>query len=171
MPDQTLTNLYPPFAEQITPFLEQAKSINAFLFEGFRSFDTQLEYYKKGRTYDSKKKAWVVIDKKTVITNGQPGYSFHQYGIAIDLAFDDNLQKQGIQWSWNSKLPWIQLGDIGKKYGLIWGGRWLNFPDLPHFESSYGLSIQQCYNLFINGGLKAVWKEFDKSIKNNSKFC
>ncbi|MBI4650217.1 M15 family metallopeptidase [Candidatus Desantisbacteria bacterium] len=100
-----------------------------------------------------------------------PGFGWHAYGLAVDYVFDGNLQKIGLQWSWDDAdltkpgkqpLPWKRLGGLGASLGLEWAGYWKHFPECPHFQSVYGLKITQVYNILINEGLPAVWKILDK---------
>jgi peptidoglycan LD-endopeptidase CwlK len=168
---RTTDVLYPPFAQQIAPFLEKARVINAFLFESLRSFEQQQAYYSQGRRFDAQTNSWIIVDPKKIVTKAMPGYSWHAYGVAIDMVFDGNPQKQGIQWSWDDAdlttvgkqpLPWKTLGQLGKQFGLEWAGDWISFPEMPHFQNSYKLQIQHAHDIYLNGGLKAVWAEFDR---------
>lgn len=38
-----------------------------------------------------------------------------------------------LQWN-ASDIRWTHIGEAGEAAGLIWGGRWKNFPDLCHFQ-------------------------------------
>lgn len=52
--------------------------------------------------------------------------SYHQYGLAFDVAF--------VGKNWNVPFDWWrELGKEGKNLGLIWGGDW-DFKDYGHFE-------------------------------------
>jgi len=163
--------LYPPFAQQIAPFLEKAQVLNAFVFESLRTFEQQKEYFSRGRRYDTTTGLWVIVDPKKIVTKAMPGYSWHAYGVAIDMVFDGNVQKQGIQWTWEDAdltvpgkqlLPWEILGNLGKQFGLEWAGDWTSFPEQPHFQNSYGMQVRHAYDIYSNGGLEAVWAEFDR---------
>ena len=59
------------------------------------------------------------------VTNAGGLQSYHQYGIAFDVAFKD------YNWSPPSFDWWNELGKEGEKLGLIWGG---SFQDYGHFE-------------------------------------
>lgn len=65
------------------------------------------------------------------------GYSYHNYGLAVDFVgmVDGN-------WSWDSKLPWDALYDIGKNIGFHSGHEW-SPPDSPHFQYSFGFSAKE----------------------------
>lgn len=109
---------------------------------GYRSFEEQLALYNKGRKTPGK-----------VITNAKPGQSFHNFGLAEDIVF-----KILGKWSWDLKLPWNDLGKIGKKLGLEWGGDWKNIKDLPHFQYTNGLKLDKLNALYKQGGLEKVWE-------------
>ena len=54
--------------------------------------------------------------------------SRHLAGRAVDIDFY-GLGRNAVP-SW----VWAEVGPIGESYGLTWGGRWKNFPDVGHFE-------------------------------------
>lgn len=169
MIDNDLSHLYPPFAEQVQRFLYKvnAAGLGAHVFEGFRSPERELELYARGRVYKGGK--WLVIHPELVVTRALPSLSLHAYGAAIDMAFDGNHQKQGVQWNWEDTdsinrfhaLPWSRLGQLGEQVGLEWAGRWAH-PELPTFQNAFGLRVHQMYDLYQADGLPAVWKAFDK---------
>lgn len=161
----SLDVLYPPFADKLVRFnkLIADNNIGAYPYETLRTFEQQLEYYKQGR--ELKNGVWVIVDAKKIVTKSMPGTSWHNFGVAVDYVFDGDKSKQGIQWSWNDKLPWKELGRLGQMVGLEWAGTWLNFPEMPHFQCKYGLKVNQAYEVLVNEGLPAVWKLFDKSKK------
>lgn len=47
---------------------------------------------------------------------------------AIDVAV---LIQGKITWNEASYAP---LGELAKRYGLVWGGSWVGFKDMPHLE-------------------------------------
>lgn len=163
MIDNDLTHLYPPFAEQVQSFLYKvnAEGLDAHVFEGYRSMERQLELYAKGRVCKDGK--WVIIHPELVVTKAFPGFGLHSYGVAIDMAFDGNHQKAGIQWTWDEKLPWARLGQLGELVGMEWAGRWTTFRELPHFQNRFGLQVHQMYDIYQAEGLPGVWKEFDRN--------
>jgi len=71
-------------------------------------------YYKQGRETTG-----------SIITNAQGLESYHNYGLAFDVAFDGTTPTDN---------DWEALGEIGESLGLEWGGRWESFPDRPHFQ-------------------------------------
>lgn len=92
--------------------------------DGFRSRDEQDRLYKQGRETPG-----------PIVTNAKPGYSWHNYGLAFDVA----LLKDGKRTWPEDRSLWERVGALGTSLGLKWGG---SFGDLPHFEYHPGLSFE-----------------------------
>lgn len=123
------------------------KGIPLVVTEGYRTFARQQELYEQGRS-----KAGLIV------TNAKAGYSFHNYGIAFDVAF-----KKGKAISWDGN--WDLIGKIGKSLGLEWGGDWASFKDKPHFQLTKGKSIDWYYNHIAKG----LVDESGQTISNNDE--
>lgn len=67
-----------------------------------------------------------------IVTHAAPGMSLHEYGLAVDFGFVDDVAGV-MDWSdWR----FIRLGPIIERYGLEWGGRWPGRRrDLPHAQA------------------------------------
>jgi peptidoglycan LD-endopeptidase CwlK len=149
--------LYPPFADQLRYFESRlaAARLPFHLFMGFRTFECQDELYAQGRTTPGK-----------IVTTARGGDSLHNFGLGADFVLDGMPEKPGIQWSWDTRADfnadgrsdWMQMGEIAESCGLEWGGRWKRFPDFPHLENHFGLTIFECKELYKIGGIKGVWK-------------
>lgn len=77
-----------------------------------------------------------VVDQKKLpnnVTNAGGLQSYHQYGLAFDVAFVKH------RWNPPSKKWWTVLGQEGKNLGLIWGGDW-GWGDYGHFEYHPGFT-------------------------------
>lgn len=61
-------------------------------------------------------------------SNAGFGKSFHNYGMAFDIAFAGKDP-------YGSSHPWQAVGDLGKSMGLRWGGDFKSIDDKPHFET------------------------------------
>lgn len=157
MPNRNLADLYPPFANQIRRLLDlcQDRRLPFHLFMGLRTFEEQDELYRQGRTLPGK-----------IVTNARGGESWHQYGMAGDLVLDGSILKPTIDWSWNTKADlnadgrsdWLQMGELAESVGLEWGGRWRRFPDMPHVQNVFGLTINEAQELYRRGGMAEVWR-------------
>lgn len=80
------------------------------------------------------------------MTNAKAGESLHNYGLAIDFAL--RLKDGSVIWDMeydgngNGKTDWMEVVEIAKDLGFQWGGDWANFPDYPHLQIDFGLSIR-----------------------------
>jgi hypothetical protein len=120
--------LDPRVKEPAANFINKVQSdlgIKLRIVQGFRSISEQNDLYSIGRTTPGLK-----------VTNARGGQSFHNYGLAIDVV----IMKNG-------KPDWSKLPDdavkIGIKFGFEWGGNWSSFKDYPHFQMTFGQSINQ----------------------------
>jgi hypothetical protein len=161
--------LYPPFARKL--FVFEAKLYAAKLpfypFCGGRNFDEQAKLYAQGRNASG-----LVIDKTKVVTKAKAGYSYHNYFVAVDYVEDGMIEKPGMQWSWNIKNDlnadgfndWKQMAEIAiNECGLDAGYFWESFPDAPHIQLKGLPKVEILLNIYIRGGLPAVWAELEKS--------
>lgn len=159
MINREISSLYQPFGKLVTNFLARwnkaSKSYPAQVFEGYRPFERQAALYAQGRTIPGPK-----------VTNAMPGFSWHQYGLAVDVVFDADPVKPGAQWTWDGKLPWPVLGKMGEvDFGLEWAGAWRSFPEFPHFQRTWGMQLTEARELYEIGGLDAVWKSLDLTLQ------
>jgi peptidoglycan L-alanyl-D-glutamate endopeptidase CwlK len=159
-----LTGLYPPFAETIKNIQVEALKINAYVFDGFRSYSDQQALYIKGRSFING--AWVVTNPRLVVTKAIPGKSAHNYGVAVDWVFDASPSRPGVQWSWDDKYPWGTIGSIAMSHGLEWAGNWVTFKEFPHIQNLYGYTVKELYPILTDNskGLSEIWKMFDKKL-------
>ena len=110
-----------------TPVADAARSLMALALEAgvkldivqsFRSPADQAVIYAQGRTTPG-----------PIVTHAKPGTSYHEYGLAFDVAVD-----KGGKPTWPNDIAlWTKLGVLGESIGLKWGGRFPS-PDYGHFE-------------------------------------
>lgn len=105
--------IFPPLLKAMNEGIAKANAagIQIGIFEGYRSPQRQAELYAQGRTAPGK-----------IVTKSQPGFSWHQWGLAVDIA---GLVKR--QWSWAHDPKSV----VGFFPTLKWGG---DFGDPPHYE-------------------------------------
>ncbi|EPD92696.1 hypothetical protein HMPREF1207_00467 [Paenibacillus sp. HGH0039] len=133
-----LTGLDPGVVRKMDELLAKtaAIGIQVVITDDFRSMEEQDKLYSQGRTSEGK-----------IVTHAKAGESYHNYGLAIDFALKTKSGK--IIWDMNADLngdgrkDWSQVVAIAKELGFEWGGDWTNFPDYPHLQLSYGLSIAE----------------------------
>lgn len=105
----------------------KSKGIDLRVVQGYRSSDFQQKLYNQGRTTSG-----------SIVTYSPAGMSYHNYGWAVDVCEYTNGQI-----NWDSK-HWKEIGEIGKKQGLVWGGDWRKFVDKPHMQLSIYDIILHC---------------------------
>lgn len=131
------TELHPIVAEKTDRLVEQAaqKGITIRITAGFRSIDEQDMLFSRGRTNDG-----------SIVTNARGGQSYHNYGLAIDFALE--LENGEVIWDLqydgneNGESDWMEVVEIAKELDFTWGGDWERFPDYPHLQMTFGLSIR-----------------------------
>jgi len=152
-----LGEVAPQLAEKIEQMAVQlaAENIVIRVTQGLRTWAQQQELYAKGRD-----EAGNVIDRAQVVTKAQPGYSWHNFGLAVDIVPDD-ASLAGFQADWNSAHPaWQRAVAVGDSLGLVAGAEWRTFPDWPHFQLTGRFPVTpdaEARYLFKEGGFKAVW--------------
>lgn len=111
----------------------------------FRSVEEQNALYEQGRTTPGR-----------IVTNAPGGSSWHNYGLAVDVAFN-NARGQP---SWPEDANWDRYGEIAVGRGLEWGGNWRGINDRPHIEYHPGLGAGEARAMlpgYRQGGLQQVW--------------
>jgi peptidoglycan L-alanyl-D-glutamate endopeptidase CwlK len=126
--DQKLQGVHPAVADKARQLITKAynEGIYVVITQGYRSKEEQDALYAQGRTKPGK-----------IVTNAPGGYSYHNFGLAFDLAL---LNNDG-SVSWNVDDKWKRVAQIGKSLDLEWGGDWKDFKDYPHFQYTFGLSL------------------------------
>lgn len=114
-----------------------------------RTFAEQDKLFQQGRT-----------TKGRIVTNASKGRSFHNYGLAIDIALlvdkDNNWIYESLSYDLKAdydkdkKSDWVEVVNVFKQYGWEWGGDW-KFFDAPHFQKTFGYSIRQLLDLHTKG--------------------
>lgn len=152
-PDPSVANrdlslLYPDIVVRFnrlkTTMAEHYKPI--FLVEGFRSFERQ---------------KWL-CEKKVKVTNALPGQSYHQFGLAIDIAFLSSSP-------FSDANPWLGLRNMALGVGFEVISRLDTNNgvrgDLGHLQMRYGMTMLEIRKLYDYGSISAVWARVDQ-IRN-----
>ena len=103
-----------------------AAGICVIITSGYRDYINQQGLYDQGRTVPG-----------NIVTNALPGDSWHNYGLAFDVAI---LVNDKLTWPVNTDPVWKKLGIIGAKLGLVHG---ISFGDAPHFDFHPNLTLAQ----------------------------
>ena len=115
-------------------FMEDKYKVRMRVTDGYRSHAQQNELYKKGRT-----------TKGPVVTWVKAGYSYHNYGLAIDVCTIENGKAY-----WREK-DYKLFNNEAVKFGAEWG---IKFKDKPHFQFRFGKTASQHYQDYKSRGNK-----------------
>lgn len=145
-----ILSLHPAVRDEVTAIYTEVYNDSAIvgirIVQGYRTIEEQDQLYAQGRTTPG-----------AIVTKARGGESYHNYGLAIDFAL---LFKNGAV-SWDREFSsnrgsisdWQKVVDIFKKYGWAWGGDFKTIKDYPHFQKSFGYTVQQLKTRFDNGEL------------------
>ncbi len=136
--------------------------------DGLRTYAEQQQLYDQGRGSVPGK----------IVTNAQPGQSWHNFGLAVDLVpvWVQNgpspeaiayRQAHGILLDWDpSHADWQKMLSCGAAFKLAEGAKWRAFPDYPHFypEELPANPPQVVRALYAAGGVEAVSEWFEKLL-------
>lgn len=166
-----LIGLHPVVRQATERLIEQsfARGVPIVIVQGLRTIEEQNELYAQGRTKPGQR-----------VTNAKGGYSFHNFGVAIDFAL---LLPDGKSVSWdmkrdgnsNREADWQEVAKIGKSLGFAWGGDWKSFKDYPHFEMTFGLTTaqyragKQPSQAALNAALKKINERTDDAMTAQEK--
>lgn len=140
------------YKAQIVPALS-GRAICRFAYT-LRTFDEQNQLFAIGRTklFDSEGK------RLGVVTNARAGESIHNYGLALDIVLLEDTDKNGsfetarystvMDYDGDKKADWMEVVNIFKKNGWVWGGDWKKFSDAPHFEKTFDYNFKQLRRLY-----------------------
>jgi len=116
--------------------------------QGLRTWGEQAVLYAQGRSSPG-----------NIVTNAEPGHSWHQFGLAVDVV---PLGLEG-QPDWNKKHPiWQRLLVVGTGLGLVEGAQFRSYPDYPHFQLTGKLPVSpdlEVRESFGQSGIFGIWKE------------
>lgn len=113
---QRLTNLHPVVRSAATALIERCYKLNIpiLITQGLRTIAEQDALYAQGRTKPG-----------AIVTNARGGYSYHNFGLAVDFAL---LLPNGSSVSWdmcrdgnnNQIADWQEVVREAKGLGLEW---------------------------------------------------
>jgi len=143
----------------------KARKMLVGLFCGLRTAEESDHLYQLGRT---------IPNADGIITNAKAWQSWHNYGLAGDIVFKDEKgrwtwngmpkcwkDKNGL-WTWNKTISnkWNDLGEIGKIFGLEWGGTFVHMkPDFPHFQMIGKMkNTGEAKKMLFSIGIDKIWE-------------
>ena len=122
VPTADLRYLAPAFRAAVEAAIADCNAapnaLDAVVFETFRSDALQQLYYRRGRD---------VRPPDAPVTNARTNlYSWHGYGLAVDVIHETK--------QWDAGDAWFRaVADIFRRHACKWGGDWTH-PDPPHFQ-------------------------------------
>jgi hypothetical protein len=117
--------------------------------DGFRSVEEQDGLYARGRTTRGPR-----------VTNAPGGSSWHNYGVAADMAFHNDQGELNWEEGGNNRTRWTRYGELAEAQGLEWGGRWTGLVDNPHVEyHPNGGRPGAMRGTYDRRGLQGVWDQ------------
>lgn len=126
--NRNVNELHPKLKELAEKLVEECKKQNIpiIVTETYRSVERQDYLYAQGRTRSG-----------AIITNakGIEMSSYHQWRLAFDVCVN-------IKGKEYDPVLLAKIGAMGQRLGLEWGGGWSGFKDSPHFQYTFGLTIQ-----------------------------
>lgn len=136
------TKLYPLFQDRVVELLAECQKRGAVFYAtcGYRSPEDQMAEYLKGRQTVGVNPT-VARPLGDPVTWALPYYSFHQFGLAVDLTRDGDPDRPGLQPSWKN-TEYAVLAECAAKLGLRSLGP--SKHDWPHVEApieGVGLSL------------------------------
>lgn len=140
-----LMTLHPAIREEAIELFERIeKDFNVLIrcVYGKRTWQEQDALYQQGRSRPG-----------AIVTNARSGYSYHNYGLALDFCL---LDKNGMysfdmtaDYDGDGRKDWLEVAEAFKSYEWEWGGDWKSFPDFPHVQKTFGLTIETCRDLWV----------------------
>lgn len=131
-----IAQLHPEVRKYFQDFIEECESIfnvTIRIVQGLRTFAEQDALYAIGRTKPG-----------TIVTRSPAGSSYHNYGLAVDIA---PLSADGKNIDWN--YDFSRWANIASQWSITWGG---NFPgkfkDPDHFEEKCGHNWRELLDLY-----------------------
>lgn len=143
---RSLDTLAPKFAAAVRAALADAVAagLDATVFESQRSRELGVLYYARGRT--------VKPPERTVTNAPNETYSWHGYGLAVDVI---SLSK-----AWGKPPEWFAtVFEHFKHHGCRWGGEWQQ-KDWPHFQwgRCKPSPSDEARRLLATSGMESVWR-------------
>jgi D-alanyl-D-alanine carboxypeptidase len=145
LPNHDFAVLAPKFRVAVDRAIRAAndKGLDAIVYETYRSQQLQEAYYARGRTQ---------VPPVATVTNARSNlYSWHGYGLAVDVISKSKQWDVGADW-------FASVAECFRVEGCRWGGEW-KMKDLPHFQwgPCKPSPSDMARQLYASGGLEAVW--------------
>jgi peptidoglycan L-alanyl-D-glutamate endopeptidase CwlK len=143
-----LSEVHPKLAAAIRQMDALAPELDVQVTQGLRTWAEQDALYAEGRTTPGR-----------IVTHARGGYSWHNYGLAVDLVPEDITTGSP---DWDTTHPaWARLVSIAESLGLVSGSEWhAAEKDTPHVQLTGVFPVSPDDNvraIYQEGGIIAVW--------------
>jgi peptidoglycan L-alanyl-D-glutamate endopeptidase CwlK len=144
-----LLAVYPGLASLVTQ-MSQILTFDIEVTQGLRTWAEQDALYAQGRTTPGE-----------IVTHAPGGYSWHNFGLAVDLVPEDLAPGQP---DWNLSHPsWARMVSVAESVGLVSGAEWHGADlDTPHVQltGKFPVSPDDAVRAIFmqNGSIEDVWK-------------
>ncbi|MNB67127.1 Peptidoglycan L-alanyl-D-glutamate endopeptidase CwlK precursor [compost metagenome] len=108
------------------------RGVNIRITHGLRTYAEQMALFNQGR-----------ITPGNIVTNAKAGYSFHNFGVAIDFVLMASGYDMTADADKDGIADWTEVVIEATRLGFEWGGSWVSFKDFPHFQMTFGLTTAQ----------------------------
>ncbi len=143
--------LHPELSKKLTQLIYNLgqKNIKLVPYSGYRSVRDQNKLFMQSRTPQNSKvsvarlkiggfpylasqlESLPEVERGPRVTNVVGGFSWHNWGEAVDCYIEDRKGKP----DWNADHPsYLEYGKEAESLGLTWGGSWKSFVDKPHIQ-------------------------------------
>jgi peptidoglycan LD-endopeptidase CwlK len=145
-----LALVYPPLASLVMK-MSEGLFFDIEVTQGLRTWIEQDALYAQGRNSPGQ-----------IVTHAAGGYSWHNFGLAVDIVPEDIAPGQP---DWNLNNPaWSRMVSIAESLGLVSGAEWHGADlDTPHvqmtgkFPVSPSDEVRALY--MLNQDITDVWKQ------------
>lgn len=129
---QRILKLHPSVRTEVSKIINECDEAltgraKVRITQGLRTFEEQKNLYNKGRITPGK-----------IVTNAKAGQSVHNYGLAVDICLIIDGKEASFDtktdWDGDKIADWFECVKVFAKNGWDWGGNWVKFKDMPHFE-------------------------------------
>jgi peptidoglycan L-alanyl-D-glutamate endopeptidase CwlK len=135
-----------------------AAGIDVEVVQALRDTATQERLFAIGRTHFGG--IWHVTPPPPIVTRCPPGYSWHEFGMAADVAPSLHASPPFAP-DWNPAHPaWKQIEQTARDLGAVTGADFRTFPDAPHIQLTGLLPINPddaTRAAYARDGIHAVW--------------
>lgn len=150
--EQRLSQVCPTLADKIRQLYDMITDEPIRVTQGMRSWLEQRRLWLQGRDENGN-----IVDESLIVTKAPPGHSWHEFGLAVDVAPFDSENRP----DWNLSHPvWSQIITSGEALGMYSGDQFHSIKDDPHFQLTGRFPVSpdnEARRILQSAGPRAVW--------------